>query len=202
LPIAGHHPYPTPAPGPFAIRDEVDQYRNALHYGDESLGALMQGLRERHLDRDTLWIIYGDHGEAFRQHDGNYGHTFFVYDENVHIPLLIAGAGIGPMRVHKVASLVDVAPTVLDLLGATPPVTYQGHSPLDATPRMALFFTDYSLGILGLRDDRWKFIYELQSNHPKLYDLALDPAERVDLAAREPERAAWYRAVLRRWIGR
>src|SRR6266849_4380725 len=78
LPIAGHHPYETPERGPFPDRDEMGRYRNALHYGDVSLAALGDGLRARDLEEDTLWIIYGDHGEAFGQHEGNYGHTFFL----------------------------------------------------------------------------------------------------------------------------
>jgi phosphoglycerol transferase MdoB-like AlkP superfamily enzyme len=208
LPIAGHHPYATPGPGPFAVHDEIDQYRNALHYGDESLGALMRGLRQRGLDRDTVWMIYGDHGEAFHQHDGNYGHTFFVYDENVRVPLVIAGPGLvsSEVRVRKVVSLVDAAPTLLDLLGtpapADYPAAYQGRSVLDGTPRMALFFTDYSLGILGLRDGRWKFLYEMESQRRKLFDMESDPRELADVSAREPDRTSWYAGVVRGWIGK
>src|SRR2546429_5716401 len=73
LPIAGHHPYATPEHGPFAGTAEIDQYRNALHYGDASLGALIEGLRARGLEQNTVWVVYGDHGEAFHQHEGNYG---------------------------------------------------------------------------------------------------------------------------------
>jgi len=57
----------------------INQYRNALHYGDVSLGTLIEGLRTRGLEENTLWVVYGDHGEAFGQHEGNYGHTFFLY---------------------------------------------------------------------------------------------------------------------------
>ena len=204
LPIAGHHPYATPGRGPFAVHDEIDQYSNALHYGDESLGVLMQGLRDRGLDRDTVWMIYGDHGEAFHQHDGNYGHTFFVYDENVRVPLVIAAPGLirGPGHVRKVVSLVDVAPTLLDLVGMAAPRDYQGFSTLAGTARMALFFTDYSLGILGLRDGRWKFVYEMDSGRRKLFDIERDPGEHSDISARESERTAWYRGVVGRWMGK
>src|SRR5439155_26711168 len=123
LPIAGHHPYETPEPGPFAEDSDLGRYRNALHYGDASLGTLMRGLRDRGLDRNTLWIVFGDHGEAFGQHDGNYGHTFFVYDENVHVPFLVAAPGLleGQTRSRRVVSLVDTAPTVLDLIGVRAP---------------------------------------------------------------------------------
>ena len=66
----------------------------ALRYGDASLGALVEGLRARGLAENTLWIILGDHGEAFGRHEGNYGHTFFLYDENVRVPLVIAAPGL------------------------------------------------------------------------------------------------------------
>jgi phosphoglycerol transferase MdoB-like AlkP superfamily enzyme len=201
LPIAGHHPYATPGPGPFRATTELDQYRNALHYGDVSLGALIEGLRARGLENNTIWIIYGDHGEAFHQHEGNYGHTFFLYDENVHVPFLIAAPGLlrSEQRVRKVVSLVDTAPTILDLMNIPPPSNYQGRTMLDGAPRMALFFADYSLGLLGLRDGRWKFIYEVGSGRATLYDLDQDPREQSNLSPREPARASWYAQVVRNW---
>jgi hypothetical protein len=201
LPIAGHHPYATPKPGPFDGSVEINQYRNALHYGDESLGALIEGLRTRGREDDTVWVIYGDHGEAFRQHEGNYGHTFFLYEENVHVPFLIAAPGLmpGQKRVRKVVSLADTAPTILDLMGIAPPASYQGRTMLPDTPRMALFFTDYSLGFLGLRDGPWKFVYEIGSGRTKLYDLERDPREMSDVSAREAARTSWYGQVVRGW---
>ena len=201
LPIAGHHPYAVPERGPFSGSAEIDQYRNALHYGDESLGALVDGLCARGLADRTVWVIYGDHGEAFQQHPGNYGHTFFLYEENVHVPLLIAAPGLlrGQQRVRKVASLVDLAPTMLDLAGLAIPGGYQGRTMLDDSPRMALFFADYSLGILGLRDDRWKYMYEIDSGRTRLFDLERDTRELSDVAAREPARSRWYGGVVRGW---
>jgi hypothetical protein len=201
LPIAGHHPYAVPERGPFAGSQDIDQYRNALHYGDASLGAFAEGLRERGLDQNTIWVIYGDHGEAFYQHPGNYGHTFFLYEENVHVPFLIVAPGLIPAqrRVRKVVSLVDAAPTILDLMGIPPPPQYQGRTMLDAVPRMALFFADYSLGLLGLRDGLWKFTYEIGSGRTQLFDLARDPRELSDASKREPDRAEWYGQIVRGW---
>jgi phosphoglycerol transferase MdoB-like AlkP superfamily enzyme len=201
LPIAGHHPYATPERGPFDGTEEIDQYRNALHYGDVSLGALIEGLRARGLEENTVWVIYGDHGEAFRQHEGNYGHTFFLYEENIHVPFLVAAPGLmrGEERVHKVVSLVDTAPTILDLMGMALPPNYQGRTMLDAAPRMALFFTDYSLGLLGLRDGRWKFVYDVGSGRARLFDLVQDPRERSDVSSRELARVSWYGQVVRGW---
>jgi lipoteichoic acid synthase len=201
LPIAGHHPYETPEPGPFPDWDEFGRYRNALHYGDASVGTLIRGLRARGLDQKTLWIVVGDHGEAFGQHEGNYGHTFQLYDENVRIPFLIAAPGLVPnqIRSRQVVSLIDTAPTVLSLAGLRAPESYQGRSMLDGEPRMALFFADYSLSMLGLRDGRWKFIQELNSGRSKLYDLEKDPQERTDLSDGQVEQVRWYTHDLRTW---
>jgi arylsulfatase A-like enzyme len=201
LPIAGHHPYQTPKRGPFRGNRDVDRYRNALHYADEALGQLIDGLRSRGLDGDTLFVITGDHGQAFGQHDGNFGHTLFLYEENVRVPLLIVAPGLTRRaeRVGRVVSLTDTAPTVLDLLGVRAPSGYQGRSMLDGQEGLALFCTDYGLGLLGLRDGRWKMIHEVDSGRDLLFDLREDPAERRDLAALHPERAAAYREHLLRW---
>jgi glucan phosphoethanolaminetransferase (alkaline phosphatase superfamily) len=201
LPIAGHHPYEVPEPGPFTDADEFGRYRNALHYGDASIAALARGLAERGLDRKTVWIVFGDHGEAFGQHDGNYGHTFFLYDENVHVPFIIAAPGLfsDQTRIRRVVSLVDTAPTVFDLFGIQSPETYQGRSMLSADPRMALFFADYSMGLLGLRDGPMKFIYERDAHRTKLYNIDSDPQETIDLSGRQPAHTAWYAQNLRNW---
>jgi arylsulfatase A-like enzyme len=201
LPIAGHHPYATPSPGIFSNENEFGRYRNALRYGDASLAALADGLRRRGLDRDTIWIIFGDHGEAFGQHDGNYGHTFFLYEENVRVPFIVAAPGLtgGQTRVNRVVSLVDIAPTVLDLLGMDVPDAYQGQSALGGAPKMALFFTDYSLPLAGLVDGRWKAVHDLNAGRTRIFDLANDPGETRDLAVRFPARASWYAETLKGW---
>jgi len=202
LPIAGHHPYETPARGPFHDSTDLDRYRNAIHYGDASLGQLIDGIRQRGLGGETVWVVFGDHGEAFGQHAGNFGHTFYLYEENVHVPLVIAVPGLPrQVRARKIISLVDVAPTILDLAGLTAPPLYQGRSGLDPSPRLALFFADYSLGLLGLRDQRWKFIYEIDSGREELFDLERDPAERSNLSANEQFRAERYRGIVLNWSG-
>jgi arylsulfatase A-like enzyme len=201
LPIAGHHPYETPTPGPFPEHTDRDRYHNALHYGDTALRQLLDGLRQRGLLASTLVVICGDHGEAFGEHPGNIAHTLALYEENLRVPLLIAAPGAirDAVWVRRIASLVDLAPTVLDLLGLPLPSTFEGHSLLEADAAMALFCTDYSLGLLGLRDGRWKCIHELESGRTALYDLATDPGETTDLAEIHPERTAAYREHLLRW---
>jgi lipoteichoic acid synthase len=203
LPVAGHHPYQTPEPGPFLERTESDRYLNALHYADESVGGLIEGLKQRGLDRNTVFVIFGDHGEAFGQHDGNYGHSLFLYEENIRVPYLIAAPGLisEQIRVTSPISLIDTAPTILDLVGLPIPEGYQGVSGLDGKSNVALFYTDYSLSLMGLRDGCWKYIYELDSGRSKLFDIFADPSESNDLTLSNSARAAAYKAHLSRWAG-
>ena len=201
LPIAGHHPYETPDPGPFPDGDLLNRYRNALHYSDAALGQFLEGLRQRRLDRQTLFLILGDHGEAFGEHPGNHGHTLCIWEENLRVPYLIVAPGLieEALTVRRLASLIDTAPTVLDLLDLPIPPAYQGHSLLDAQTGMALFCTDYSIGLLGLRDGDWKVIHELETGRSRLFDLRTDPEEQHDLSKLHAERTEVYRDHLLRW---
>jgi hypothetical protein len=201
MPIAGHHPYATPGDGPFPADQEIERYRNALHYADAALGQLLRGLQHRSLINDTLFIICGDHGEAFGQHDGNFGHVLFVHEENVHVPYLIAAPGLftNQTRVHRIASLADTAPTLLDLLGLPQPAGWQGSSLLDPRSRLALFCTDYSLAFVGLRDGGWKMIHELDSGRSQLFDLDADPDETAEVGQSHRDLVDAYLDHLLRW---
>jgi hypothetical protein len=84
-------------------------------------------------------------------------------------------------------------------LGLEVPPEFQGHSLLRPGNRMALFFTDYSLGFLGLRDGCWKYIYEIDSSRSKLFDLCEDPEETHNLSAQFPHRVQSYNQILQGW---
>ncbi len=203
MPISGHHPYRSPGTGPrpFPENSELDRYLNDLYAGDDALGSLIEGIRARGLDGKTTWIVIGDHGEAFLQHDGNFAHSLYIYEENVHVPLIVVvpGAIDAPIRAPQVSSLVDVAPTLLELVGLAVPSRYQGRSLLASPPMVARFFTDYTLLQVGLRHSKWKFILELESSRSTLFDLSQDPTERHDVAGQFPARVELYEAHLRGW---
>jgi lipoteichoic acid synthase len=201
MPIAGHHPYPSNVPGPFDGATDQSRYLNALHEADVALAALIDGLKARSIYDDTLLLVLGDHGEAFGQHPGNFAHTLYIYEENVRVPyaIVIPGAVTSAVRPRRLASLLDTAPTIVELLGLPPVKEHQGSSLLDPRARMALFYTDYSLGWLGLVDGCWKYLYEIDSKRSRLFDVCVDPDERTDRASSFPERAAAYRDRVERW---
>ncbi len=200
MPIAGHHPYHAPGQGPrpFVERVPADAYANDLFVGDAAFGLLRDGLRARGLDERTLYVVVGDHGEAFLEHEGNFAHSLFLYEENVRVPLLIAAPGLtrGPRRAPQLASAVDVAPTILDLLDLPAAPLHEGRSLLQPVPRLVTFFTDQGVPQAALREGRWKFIEDRESGRAQLFDLSADPGERRNLAAADPARVRRYRACL------
>jgi glucan phosphoethanolaminetransferase (alkaline phosphatase superfamily) len=201
LPAAGHHPYLSNG-GPFSGDTDLGAYKNAIHEGDRALGTLVDGLRRRGLLDQTLIVIYGDHGEAFDQHPGNRAHSLYIYDENVRVPLIIRvpGTPAGAVRrVPQVASVIDIGPTIVDLLGLPGEATAQGSSLLRSRERMALFHADYASGWLGLRDRCWKYVYEIDTARGRLYDVCLDPDETRDLASDHRARVETYRDHLLNW---
>ena len=201
LPIAGHHPYDTPQSGPFPETEERDRYLNALFYADSSLKALIQGLESRGRLKDSVLIIAGDHGEAFGKHEGNFGHSLFINDENVRVPLMIVAPGKieKEVRVNRPVSLIDIAPTILELEGRELPETCQGVSMLAGREQMVLFYTDYSLTWLGLRDGCLKYVHEVGSGRDRLYDLCEDPDEQQDISSHLPGRLRSYRDHVMSW---
>jgi arylsulfatase A-like enzyme len=202
LPTAGHHPYLTPERGPFSEETDVRRYLNALHYGDQALGQLFEGMKKLGRYENSLFLFCGDHGEAFGEHMGNFGHTLYLYEENIRVPLVVFAPGLttAQRRVPHLASVIDIAPTILDILGLEVPSAYQGISLLRIQPDTALFFTDYSMRLVGLREERWKFIYEFESGRSSLFDVEKDPRETVNLCATFPERARFYESRVKTWI--
>jgi arylsulfatase A-like enzyme len=95
--------------------------------------------------------------------------------------------------------VIDTAPTVLDLLGLPRQPGYQGSSLLDPESRMALFFTDYSLGWLGLRDGCWKYLFEIDARRSQLFDVCSDHDESRDRSVEFPDRVKAYRDRVEEW---
>ena len=201
MPVAGHHPYLSGG-GPFSADTGLGAYKNAIHEGDRALGTLIDGLRQRRLLDETLIVIYGDHGEAFDQHPGNRAHSLYIYDENLRVPLMVRVPGApstAVRRVSQVASIIDIGPTIADLLGLAGEPSQQGSSLLRSRERMALFHADYASGWLGLRDRCWKYLYEIDATRGQLFDVCVDPDETRDVAGEHRARVETYRAHLLSW---
>ena len=190
-----HDPYDPPAP--YKQRFAAQPYDGEIAYADACVGKLLDALRQHGLYDETMIAVMADHGESLGAH-GESTHGVFLYDETLHVPLLIKlplnrWAG---RRSETRAGLVDVAPTLLAAAGLTPPPEMQGQSLLEfvqapdtksaASPdRPAYAETDYPHRAFGwsalraLRSGKYLFV---QAPERELYNQASDPAELHNLA--------------------
>ena len=162
------------------------RYDHEVAYADAALGQLVDNLRERGLYDDTLLLITSDHGEAFMER-GRLQHGLAPHEEQIHIPLIVRmpewmkGAR---GRIDRPVGLVDVFPTLLDLLGLEPEPSAQGESlvPLLRGESMAdrIVFADTSQGF-GARSRTHKLIW-LEDESREFYDLVADPGETMSQA--------------------
>jgi arylsulfatase A-like enzyme len=180
-------------------------YDANMRWGDWGVGAVVHALRHRNLLDNTLLIVTADHGEAFGEH-GYLFHCLSVYDEAVHIPLLIRFPG--PQRlvgqVEALTQTVDLLPTVLDLAGGSfPKQRVQGVSLRPVLEGREGTGREYVFSRSGgrwpqylVRDSRWALIRYSGAKLKALYDLRKDPAEEHNVAVSHPEVVAKLTAAL------
>jgi arylsulfatase A-like enzyme/Tfp pilus assembly protein PilF len=203
-----HAPYEPPEG--FMERYE-DAYDGEVAYTDRMLARLLGMMREQGLLENTLVVFVSDHGEALGEH-GEAEHGLFLYQSTVRAPVILHGKNVPQgKRVEQAASLIDVAPTVLDLLGIEAPREFQGQSlrPLweqedgdvkNAYWKEGIYTETYMpyynhrwAPIEGLIEVGWKYIL---APRPELYNLTEDPEEEHDLIDEEPEKAGAIRKAL------
>ncbi len=197
-----HEPYEAHTDFPFGATD-IDRYDSEIAYVDRAIGRLIAYLHR--VRPRAIVILAADHGEEFDEHGGRY-HGSTLYDEQLHIPMIIAVPGVSPRVVPSPVELIDVTPTVLNLLDIPVPARMRGTDlgPWLATPpadpdRLPPAFAE-------VEDKRmivWrkeKLICDLNWGFCAYYDLATDPGEKHNLADERPERAAALRRKLDDWL--
>lgn len=183
--IQTHHPYfAEPSQIPFEPGDlEQNRYLNAIRVSDQLLGDLVNELGKRGLLDSTIIVVLGDHGEAFGQH-AHHGHSKTIYDEELHIPLVIASPQLPQQnqRLDMLGQQIDIAPTILELLGLAAPAGWQGRSLFanDRTNR-AYFFTAFYQYLFGVIEGDRKYIWNASTGRAQFFDLNEDPGERLNL---------------------
>jgi len=195
-------------------------YDGEIHYADAEIGRVLEHLRESGQLERTLVVVTADHGESLGEHRYWFEHGSYVYEATCRVPLIVRLPGAMDARPEPGLraggiSLVDVAPTLLDLLGLPAPRLPDGPAGSSraslvrrdsAAPR-PLFYEkvegaelDRAVQIKAVRLGDWKLIRryahvtrggrrELVPLSDELYDLAADPLEARDLSDRPPARA-------------
>ncbi|MCH2172048.1 sulfatase [Myxococcota bacterium] len=169
-------------------------YQREVESVDARVGAMLKALEERELLGQTVVVFTSDHGEGFGEH-GKFLHASrWLYDEFIRIPLIMAGPGVkSGLRVKKRVSLVDVVPTLRELLDIPPGLGEQGHSfasllrGAEAKTENEVYVVDRSAQGLhdALIDGPFKAIGH--DDQIEIYDLAEDPDEAHDLSGERPD---------------
>jgi hypothetical protein len=185
---------------------DFERYLREISVIDVEVGRIRATLSERGLDDRTAIILSADHGEAFGEHGQHY-HATTVYDELLRVPLIVHVPGVPPRVVSAPVALVDVGPTVLDLMGAPTPATFmgesltpylRGQSPTFTRPLVAESSRGMRAMVFG---DGLKVIENKRAGFHELYDIVTDPGELVDLSAERASTVAERLDVLDSFLG-
>ena len=178
-----HDPYEPPEP--YSGRYKGHLYDGEIAYADSALGNFLSYLKQHGWYENSLIIVVGDHGEGLGEHKEE-THGIFLYDSTLHVPLIFKLPRENAGRVVKgQVRTTDILPTVLELLGVSPPEKLDGESlkpdfaGTEAGGRPLFGETDYPLHfgwapLRAVRAEKFKFI---EAPRPEFYDLQNDPGE-------------------------
>jgi arylsulfatase A-like enzyme/Tfp pilus assembly protein PilF len=191
-----HTPYE--APEPFLSRYKGylgARYDGEIAYLDSLMGELTVWLEKNDLEEDTMVVFIGDHGESLGQHEEN-THGFFIYDATMRVPFLVKAPYRhirSGLRIPAQVRNVDLMPTLLDLVGITPPATVQGTSlaplleggseDLGLIAYSESFYPRHHYGWAELKSVRNGRMHFIDAPRPELFDIQEDPQQTKNIAA-------------------
>ncbi len=199
-----HLPYSPPSPYREQFADRP--YDGEIAYMDFIIGQVMRKLLDRNLLGRTLVVVTGDHGEGFGE-KGEYGHGIFLYDNVLRVPLMFYSENHLPAQkvIESRVRLIDIMPTILDLMNIPKPDPVQGRSLLpyiqrkekaDLDSYIETVYPKENFGwapLVGFISGVWKYI---RAPHEELYDLKADPGEEKNAIAVAAKPAAELKTKL------
>jgi len=187
------------------------EYGHEVEYVDAELGRLMAAIESRGWVDDSLIILTADHGEELGDHN-RLGHIHYLYESSLHVPLVIVAPGHVPagLVVDQSVSLIDILPTVAEMVGFSVPEGIRGTSivplmrpggVLPARPHVALTARPEAASDLeAVIVDGWKLIRKRETGQVALFDLSADPGELTDLAPEHPNDVERLNSILNEYM--
>ncbi len=188
LTLTPHHNYDAPKRYGFEeyVKDDkqFNRYLNTIHYVDQFTKNVVQMFKDEGIYKDTLFVIYGDHGEGFGEH-GRKQHDNVIWEEGTKIPLMFykVGAFPGGKKINNVTTQLDIVPTTLSILGfETKNGKFAGDDVLpDPVDRTVFSYCWYDKRCIAIRNGSKKYIYHFDQQVDEFYDLDLDPDEKNNI---------------------
>ena len=187
----------------FGEEDELNRYLNCLKLQDIFLKNLFDQYKELELYDNTIFVIFGDHGEAFGEH-GRLQHDDVMWEEGLKVPLVIHDPTRfhGGERVEGLSNLTDILPTVVEMLGfEVEGGEYPGYSLLRVLPenRTLMFSCFHEKACLASIEGSEKYIYHYSNQPEEFFDLSKDPLEKENLAGERGKEVEERRQALLEW---
>lgn len=209
-----HEGFPITERGTAGLEQKYDY---EIAFMDGWIGKLLDALDETKLAEDTMVVVIADHGEAFGTHsmagDRMFFHGQTLYNELIHVPMMFRLPKVAPRVADDVVQLIDLAPTILDALGASPPASWQGRSlraafageALPPKPAFAQLLPapawNHDARAMITGDGTTKVYFRKSDARWEMYDLTKDPNETKDVSESLPN-AAELKEQLTSWIER
>lgn len=197
-----HAPYREPYRGRFRYPASTS-YGRLLAYVDAHVGRLLSELRRIGLASRTMVIITADHGEDLGR-CGREGHGPNLFEDTIHVPLLVWVPGCRPRTVSALVSSTQIGPTIGQLVGVTIPGTS-----LSTDDRPVVAEALFEGGTFPTNSFRrailwrqYKLIVDVRNGGRLLFDLAQDRAETVNIYRRRPKAAEQMERFYQRWLDR
>jgi arylsulfatase A-like enzyme len=181
-------------------------YDSEINYCDEQIKKLFQ---EFPLLEQYTMVFTSDHGEEFLEH-GKLTHDRDLYNETVRIPLFIRLPGQAcAANSREVVSIIDIAPTLIDIAGGKIPPSWQGRALINKNGQvpfqegryvLAHFHRYINLPLNTLIGSSWKFIVNAKTQEQELYNLQNDPGELNNLAKSQPETLKQQSEIFRKLV--
>ncbi|MBM4387230.1 MAG: sulfatase, partial [Deltaproteobacteria bacterium] len=209
---------------PFTLPPEIKPFGNGIEdiydteilYTDNAVGDFVNAARTDLNQDDTIIIISGDHGEAFDTNHKQKHHGFDLHTNVLHIPLMIKAPFAEPSRVEMPVSLMDIVPTIVNVLNIKGDFDFEGRS---LVPQMfdpgkiddrlifhQFYLPEYvaqkkkPLQMISVRNHTFNFIHNLTNNTFQLYDYRRDANETENLYEKMPELSRMFSDKLSLWL--
>ena len=200
-------------------------YDGEVAYVDKNVDLVLRELEGLDLDETTLVVVTSDHGEELYDRNQYFFHSLSIYDSVLRVPLILRLPEVilANRRVPQVVQSIDIAPTILDLLGIAMPESFQGQSfskmllsDHDDGVLATYAFSERGATVASVRSNRWRYVfnpeeealglgrgvesdYSYRIEREELYDLQADPDETMNIIHEHPELGEKLRRLLVEW---